>query len=55
MRPILFGAAAAKLTLIPIAREIFWGFMAVTTTGCGIVGTVLMLKFLIGLYKAGFG
>lgn len=46
--------SAASLALIPIAREIFWGPMAYAIMGGIIVGTVLTLLFLPGLYVAWF-
>jgi multidrug efflux pump subunit AcrB len=54
MRPIILTAAAASLALIPIAREIFWGPMAIAMMGGIIVGTVLTLIFLPALYVAWF-
>ncbi|AJY45516.1 efflux RND transporter permease subunit [Martelella endophytica] len=55
MRPIMLTAAAATLALIPIAREIFWGPMAVAMMGGIIVGTLLTLLFLPALYVTWFG
>ncbi len=46
--------AAAAATLIPIAREIFWGPMAYAMMGGIIVGTVLTLLFLPALYVTRF-
>jgi multidrug efflux pump subunit AcrB len=54
VRPILLTAAAASLALIPIAREVFWGPMAIAMMGGIIVGTVLTLLFLPALYLAWF-
>lgn len=53
-RPIILTAAAASLALIPIAREVFWGPMAVAMMGGIIVGTALTLVFLPALYVAWF-
>lgn len=53
-RPILLTAAAASLALIPIAREIFWGPMAIAMMGGIIVGTVVTLVFVPALYLAVF-
>jgi multidrug efflux pump len=54
MRPIMLTAAAAGLALIPIAREVFWGPMALAMMGGIIVGTLLTLLFLPALYVAWF-
>ena len=54
VRPIMLTAAAASLALIPIAREVFWGPMAIAMMGGIIVGTVLTLLFLPALYLAWF-
>ncbi|NRP35321.1 Multidrug resistance protein MdtB [Marinobacterium sp. xm-d-579] len=53
-RPIMLTAAAASLALIPIAREIFWGPMAIAMMGGIIVGTVVTLVFVPALYLAVF-
>lgn len=54
MRPILLTAAAASLSLIPIAPQVFWGPMAYAMMGGIIVGTLLTLLFLPALYVAWF-
>ena len=54
MRPIMLTAAAASLSLIPIAPQVFWGPMAYAMMGGIIVGTVLTLLFLPALYIAWF-
>jgi multidrug efflux pump subunit AcrB len=54
MRPIVLTAAAASLTLIPIAREVFWGPMAYAMMGGIIAGTAITLLFLPALYVAWF-
>lgn len=51
-RPILLTAAAASLALIPIARQIFWGPMAIAMMGGIIVGTLITLLFAPALYCA---
>ncbi len=53
-RPILLTAAAASLALIPIARQVFWGPMAVAMMGGIIVGTIITLIFVPALYAAVF-
>ena len=47
-------AAAASLGLIPIAREVFWGPMAVSIMGGLVVATLLTCLFLPALYAAWF-
>lgn len=49
-RPILLTAAAASLGMIPIAREVFWGPMALAMIGGIASATVLTLLFLPALY-----
>ncbi|RAI00909.1 ACR family transporter [Acuticoccus sediminis] len=51
-RPIALTAAAASLALIPIARQIFWGPMAVAMMGGIIAGTAITLLFIPALYLA---
>ncbi|UOM36999.1 efflux RND transporter permease subunit [Acuticoccus sp. I52.16.1] len=53
-RPIALTAAAASLALIPIARQIFWGPMAVAMMGGIIAGTAITLLFIPALYLAVF-
>jgi len=53
-RPIMLTAAAAVLAMIPLARSIFWGPMAVAIMGGLIVATILTLLFLPALYAAWF-
>ncbi|MBB4305593.1 multidrug efflux pump subunit AcrB [Rhodobium orientis] len=53
-RPIALTAAAASLALIPIARQIFWGPMAVAMMGGIIAGTAVTLLFIPALYLAVF-
>jgi multidrug efflux pump subunit AcrB len=54
MRPILLTAAAACLSLIPIAREVFWGPMAYAMIGGILAGTILTLIFLPSLYVCAY-
>ncbi len=51
-RPILLTAAAAILAMIPLARSIFWGPMAVAIMGGLLVATFLTIFFLPALYAA---
>jgi multidrug efflux pump subunit AcrB len=53
-RPILLTAAAASLALIPIARQVFWGPMAIAMMGGIIAGTLITLLFAPALYCAVF-
>jgi multidrug efflux pump len=54
-RPILLTAAAAMLGMLPIARDVFWGPMAVAIIGGLAGGTLLTLIFLPALYIICFG
>ena len=51
-RPIVLTAAAAVLAMIPLARNDFFGPMAVAIMGGLIVATALTLLFLPALYAA---
>ena len=53
-RPIVLTAAAASLALIPIARQVFWGPMAISMMGGIIAGTLITLLFAPALYCAVF-
>lgn len=53
-RPVVLTALAAILAMIPLARSIFWGPMAMSIMGGLIVATVLTLFFLPALYAAWF-
>jgi multidrug efflux pump subunit AcrB len=53
-RPVVLTALAAILAMIPLARSVFWGPMAVSIMGGLIVATVLTLFFLPALYAAWF-
>jgi multidrug efflux pump subunit AcrB len=53
-RPIMLTAAAAVLAMIPLARSVFWGPMAVAIMGGLIVATALTLLALPAMYAAWF-
>lgn len=53
-RPIVLTAAAAVLAMIPLARSVFWGPMAVAIMGGLILATVLTLLSLPAMYAAWF-
>ena len=53
-RPVVLTALAAILAMIPLARSVFSGPMALSIMGGLIVGTVLTLFFLPALYAAWF-
>ncbi len=53
-RPVVLTALAAILAMIPLARSVFWGPMAIAIMGGLIVATVLTLFFLPALYAAWF-
>lgn len=53
-RPVVLTALAAILAMIPLARSVFWGPMALSIMGGLLVGTVLTLLFLPALYAAWF-
>ncbi|RMS42139.1 RND efflux transporter [Pseudomonas amygdali pv. photiniae] len=53
-RPILLTAAAASLGMIPIAREVFWGPMAIAMIGGIAIATLLTLFFLPALYVVSY-
>lgn len=54
-RPVVLTALAAILAMIPLARSVFWGPMALSIMGGLLVATVLTLLFLPALYAAWFG
>ncbi|MBI1171050.1 AcrB/AcrD/AcrF family protein [bacterium] len=54
-RPVVLTALAAILAMIPLARSVFWGPMALSIMGGLIVATLLTLFFLPALYAAWFG
>jgi Cu/Ag efflux pump CusA len=51
---VVLTALAAILAMIPLARSVFWGPMALSIMGGLIVATVLTLFFLPALYAAWF-
>lgn len=53
-RPVVLTALAAILAMVPLARSVFWGPMAMAIMGGLIVATVLTLFFLPALYAAWF-
>ncbi len=53
-RPVVLTALAAILAMIPLARSVFWGPMAVSMMGGLLVATILTLMFLPALYAAWF-
>lgn len=53
-RPIMLTAAAASLGMIPIAREVFWGPMAIAMIGGIAIATLLTLFFLPALYMVSY-
>jgi len=50
-RPIVLTALAAVLAMIPLARSVFWGPMAVAIMGGLLVATLLTLFFEPALYS----
>src|SRR5205814_2630610 len=54
-RPVVLTALAAILGMIPLARSIFWGPMAITIMGGLLVATVLTLLVVPALYALWFG
>jgi multidrug efflux pump subunit AcrB len=53
-RPVVLTALASILAMIPLARSVFWGPMAMAIMGGLVVATVLTLFFLPALYAAWF-
>ena len=53
-RPVVLTALAAILAMIPLARSVFWGPMAMAIMGGLIIATILTLFFLPALYAAWF-
>lgn len=53
-RPIMLTAAAASTGMIPIAREVFWGPMAIAMIGGIAIATLLTLFFLPALYMVSY-
>jgi multidrug efflux pump len=53
-RPVMLTAAATVLAMVPLARSIFWGPMAIAIMGGLTVATVLTILFVPALYAAWF-
>ncbi|WP_250501196.1 efflux RND transporter permease subunit [Caballeronia sp. GAWG1-5s-s] len=53
-RPVMLTAAATVLAMIPLARSVFWGPMAIAIMGGLTVATVLTIFFVPALYAAWF-
>jgi multidrug efflux pump subunit AcrB len=53
-RPVVLTALAAILGMVPLARSVFWGPMAITIMGGLLVATVLTLLVVPALYALWF-
>jgi multidrug efflux pump subunit AcrB len=53
-RPVALTAAATVLAMIPLARSVFWGPMAIAIMGGLTVATLLTIVFVPALYAAWF-
>jgi multidrug efflux pump subunit AcrB len=53
-RPVALTAAATTLAMIPLARSVFWGPMAIAIMGGLTVATLLTIFFVPALYAAWF-
>src|SRR5207344_1477938 len=53
-RPVALTAAATVLAMIPLARSVFWGPMAIAIMGGLTVATLLTILFVPALYAAWF-
>lgn len=53
-RPVLLTALAAALAFVPLTFDAFWGPMAYVLIGGTLVGTLITLLFLPGLYALWF-
>ena len=53
-RPVVLTALAAMLGMVPLARSIFWGPMAITIMGGLFVATILTLLVVPALYALWF-
>jgi multidrug efflux pump subunit AcrB len=53
-RPVVLTALAAVLGMIPLARSLFWGPMAITIMGGLFVATILTLAVVPALYALWF-
>jgi multidrug efflux pump subunit AcrB len=54
-RPVILTALAAILAMVPLARSIFWGPMAITIMGGLLIATALTLLVVPALYALWFG
>ena len=53
-RPVVLTAMAAILAMVPLARSLFWGPMAITIAGGLFAATLLTILFLPALYAVWF-
>jgi multidrug efflux pump subunit AcrB len=53
-RPVMLTAAATVLAMVPLARSVFWGPMAIAIMGGLTIATVLTIFFVPALYAAWF-
>jgi multidrug efflux pump subunit AcrB len=53
-RPVALTAAATVLAMVPLARSVFWGPMAIAIMGGLTIATVLTIFFVPALYAAWF-
>jgi multidrug efflux pump subunit AcrB len=53
-RPVMLTAAATVLAMIPLARSVFWGPMAIAIMGGLTIATLLTIFFVPALYAAWF-
>jgi multidrug efflux pump subunit AcrB len=53
-RPVALTAAATVLAMVPLARSVFWGPMAIAIMGGLTVATLLTIFFVPALYAAWF-
>jgi multidrug efflux pump len=53
-RPVVLTAAATVLAMVPLARSVFWGPMAIAIMGGLTAATVLTIFFVPALYAAWF-
>ncbi|HUH93111.1 MAG TPA: efflux RND transporter permease subunit [Casimicrobiaceae bacterium] len=53
-RPVMLTAAATVLAMVPLARSVFWGPMAIAIMGGLTVATLLTIFFVPALYAAWF-
>jgi multidrug efflux pump len=53
-RPVMLTAAATVLAMVPLARSVFWGPMAIAIMGGLTIATALTIFFVPALYAAWF-